>query len=48
MCAEGTYYAEIAVDVARPLLEHNGKKGKGTSLKVDPKVEKAGNLRKSG
>ena len=30
MCADGTYYAEIAVDVARPLLEHNGKKGKGT------------------
>jgi hypothetical protein len=33
MCADGTYYAEIAVDVARPLLEHNGKKGKGTRLR---------------
>ena len=32
MCADGTYYAEIAVDVARALLEHNGKKGKGIHL----------------
>jgi hypothetical protein len=33
MCADGTYYAEIAVDVARALLEHNGKKGKGKRLR---------------
>jgi hypothetical protein len=33
MCADAAYYAEIAVDVARPLLEHNGKKGKGRRLR---------------
>lgn len=29
MCADGTYYTGIAVDVERRVLEHNGEKGKG-------------------
>jgi putative endonuclease len=29
VCADGTYYTGIAVDVGRRLLEHNGAAGKG-------------------